>query len=603
MASLAKLAAVALMITSGVIAAPWDPSSRHGTHGLLEVGPRKVQFKSYHPPSTFETYGDGIDHPLAKRGAEGVDPAEAAKAFLESKLGISADAISHRSGSSSDVAKHEYFRQKFRTQNGIPVANAVANVAVKNNKVVSYGASFVKPKSVASTTPKLTKEEAIAKAEAATDAKYNNWPTSLEYFAKDSDHVVLAHVIQVENERTGEWYESYVDASNGDIVNMISFVHKASYRVVPFTSQDPDDGFTVVTNPHDTVASPDGWHQYGTTTTTTTSGNNVIAYKGSTSGTTSQSSAGNNYNYVFDSSAAPATSPNVDAARVNAFYVANMIHDLTYRYGFDEASYNFQQNNNGKGGAQNDRVEISVQDSFDTNNADFSTPPDGQPGRMRMFIWTLTNPRRDGAFENDIVTHEYGHGISMRLTGGGTARCLTTQQAWGLGEGWSDALADWTEQTSAAKALSDFTLGEYVTNIPGGIRSYPYSTSKATNPLTYASLATLGNEEHAVGEVWALIWHEIYAGLVNKLGFSTDKNDPSGTAGNIVGLDNQHPSAIIQADANRYGGANKCTLWAAFAKRGLGSGEFFSRDKSATLISAIGATETRRDSTTLPSGC
>ncbi|CUA72709.1 hypothetical protein RSOLAG22IIIB_10242 [Rhizoctonia solani] len=569
------------MIASGVVAAPWDPRSRHNTHNSFEVGPRKVQFQSYHPPSTFETYGDGIDHPLTKRGFTDADPAEAAKAFLESKLGVSADAISHRSGSSSDIAKHEYFRQRF---NGIPVANAVAN-----------------PKSVASIIPKLTIEQAIEKAEATTDAKYNDWPTSLEYFAKDSDHVVLAHVVQVQNAETGEWYEAYVDASNGEVVNMISFVHKASYRVVPFTSQDPGDGFTVVTNPHDTISSPNGWHQYGTTTTTTTSGNNVIAYKGTTTATTSQSSTGNNYDYVFNPSAAPTTSTNIDAARVNAFYVANMIHDLTYRYGFDEASYNFQENNNGKGGAQNDRVQISVQDTAFTNNADFATPPDGQPGRMRMFIWTLTNPRRDGAFENDIVTHEYGHGISMRLTGGGTARCLTTEQASGLGEGWSDALAEWTEQTSASKALSDFTMGEYVTNTPG-IRSYPYSTSKAINPLTYASLATLGNEEHAVGEVWALIWHETYAGLITKLGFSTDKSDPTGTAGNIVALhlfidslkiQPCNPTfitardAIIQADATRYGGANRCTLWTAFAQRGLG----------------FGATETRRESTTVPSGC
>ncbi|KDN49853.1 hypothetical protein RSAG8_01918, partial [Rhizoctonia solani AG-8 WAC10335] len=517
-----------------------------------------------------------------------------------SKLGVSADTISHRSGSSSDVAKHEYFRQRL---NGIPVANAVANVALKNSKVVSYGASFVKPKSIASTIPKLTKEEAIAKAEAATDAKYNGWPTTLEYLAKDSDHVVLAHVVQVQNNETGEWYEAYVDASSGEVVNMITFVHKASYRVVPFTSQDPGDGFTVETDPHDTVASPNGWHQYGTTTTTATSGNNVIAYKGSTTDTTSQSSDGNHYNYVFDPSAAPATSPNLDAARVNAFYVANMMHDLTYRYGFDEASYNFQQDNNGKGGAQNDPVQISVQDTAVVNNADFSTPPDGQPGRMRMFIWTLTNPRRDGAFENDIVAHEYGHGVSNRLTGGGTARCLTTQQALGLGEGWSDALADWTEQKNATQALSDFTLGKYVANKTiGGVRSYPYSTNKTVNPLTYASLGTLEDEEHTVGEVWALIWHEIYAGLINKLGFSAKKNDPTGTAGNIVALhlfidslkiQPCNPTfvtardAVIQADANRYNGANKCTLWAAFAKRGLGSN----------------ATETRRDSTTLPSGC
>ncbi|CAE6431427.1 unnamed protein product [Rhizoctonia solani] len=596
MAPLAKLAAIALMIASGAVAAPWDSTSRHMTHRVRSVGPQKAQIQSYHPPSTFETFGQGIDHPLTKRGIKDASSLEAAKAFLESKLGVSSDALSHKSGSTSDITEHEYFRQQL---NGIPIANAVANVALKNNKVVSYGASFVKPKSVASATPTLTKEQAISKAEEATGGKYNKWPTTLEYFAKDSDHVVLAHVVQVQNDQSDEWYEAFVDASTGEVVNVISFVADASYRVVPFTSQDPEDGFATVTDPYDTVSSPNGWHQYGTTTTTTTSGNNVISYKSSTSGTTSQSSATNNYNYVFNSAVSPSTSPNVDAARVNAFYVANMIHDVTYRYGFDEASYNFQQNNNGKGGAQNDRVQISVQDSSGTNNANFATPADGQPGQMRMYTWTYTSPNRDGALENDIVTHEYTHGISNRLTGGGTGRCLQTTEAGGMGEGWSDAFADWSEQTSATD--KDFTLGSYVIKDAAGIRSYPYSTSKTTNPLTYGSLRTL-TEVHDIGEVWALIWHEVFAGLIKKSGFSASKNDPTGTAGNIVALhlfidslklQPCNPTfisardAIIQADTNRYAGANKCALWAAFAKRGLGSG----------------ATTTKTDSTTVPSGC
>ncbi|KAF8608948.1 hypothetical protein BDV93DRAFT_583571, partial [Ceratobasidium sp. AG-I] len=575
---------------------PWDSTSRYTTHRARSVGPNKVQIQSYHPLSTFETFGTGVDHPLTKRGIKDANSTEAAKAFLETKLGVSADAISHKSGSNSDVTEHEYFRQQI---NSIPVANAVANVALKNNKVVSYGASFVKPKSVASPTPALTKDQAVVKAEALTGGKYNNWPTTLEYFAKDSDHVVLTHVVQVQNEQSDEWYEAFVDASSGEVVNVVSFVADASYLVIPFTKQDPTTGFSTVTDPADTTSSPNGWHQYGTTTTTETAGNNVVSYKSATTSTTGQSSATNNYNYVFNSAAAPATSPNVDAARVNTFYVGNMIHDVTYRYGFDEASYNFQLNNNGKGGAQNDRVQISVQDSSGSNNANFATPADGQPGQMRMFTWTYTSPNRDGALENDIVTHEYTHGISNRLTGGGAARCLQTTEAGGMGEGWSDAFAEWSEQESAEDAIADFTMGTYV--YTKGIRTYPYSTSKTTNPLTYGSLATR-NEVHAIGEVWALMWHEVAAGLINKLGFSANKNDPTGTAGNIVWLHlfldamKLQPcnpiflsarDAVIQADANRYGGANKCILWTAFAKRGLG----------------LGATSTKADSTTVPSEC
>ncbi|CAE6438006.1 unnamed protein product [Rhizoctonia solani] len=593
MAFVAKLAAVALLIAQGAIAAPWDASVRQTTHRVRSVGTKGTQFQSYHPEPVFETYGvEGVVHPLAKRGLPSTSE-EAAKAFLEEKLGVKPDALARKSGHSSEVVANEYFRQKI---NNIPVANAVANVALKGEKVVSFGASFVKPKTVAATTPKLTKEDAIAKAEAAVGGKYNNWPTALEYFAKDSDHVVLTHVVQVQNAETQEWYEAFVDANSGEIVNVVSFVADASYRVIPFDRQSPNDGFQTVTNPQDTTSSPNGWHQYGTTTTTVTSGNNVLAYKSSSStGTTSQNSATNNYVYTFNAAGTPAA--NKDPATVNAFYVGNMMHDLLYRYGFTETAYNFQRNNNGKGGAQNDHVLISVQDASGTNNANFATPADGQSGQMRMFTWTLTSPNRDGALENDIVVHEYTHGLTNRLTGGGTGRCLQTTEAGGMGEGWSDALADWTEQTSATDR--DFTLGKYVYG--KNIRDYPYSTSKTTNPLTYGTLRTR-TEVHDAGEVWATIWHEIFAALIAKHGFSADKNNSAGTAGNIVALHllvdalQLQPcnptfiaarNAIIQADANRYGGANKCLLWTAFAKRGLGNG----------------ATTTKTDSTTLPSGC
>ncbi len=42
---------------------------------------------------------------------------------------------------------------------------------------------------------------------------------------------------------------------------------------------------------------------------------------------------------------------------------------------------------------------------------------------------------RDGALENDIVVHENTHGMTNRMTGGGTAACLQTTESAGLGEG------------------------------------------------------------------------------------------------------------------------------------------------------------------------
>ena len=48
-----------------------------------------------------------------------------------------------KSTAETDGAKHAYIRQRV---NGVPFANAVANVAFNDeDKVVAFGSSFVKP--------------------------------------------------------------------------------------------------------------------------------------------------------------------------------------------------------------------------------------------------------------------------------------------------------------------------------------------------------------------------------------------------------------------------------------------------------------------------
>lgn len=104
------------------------------------------------------------------------------------------------------------------------------------------------------------------------------------------------------------------------------------------------------------------------------SGNNVISYKlkGTEKSTTSESSSTLNFNYSFDASKDPAG--NLDAARVNAFYVANTVHDFFHRYGFVEAAFNFQVCNFNRGGKGGDRVEMSIQET--TIQDSFSAPPE-----------------------------------------------------------------------------------------------------------------------------------------------------------------------------------------------------------------------------------
>jgi extracellular elastinolytic metalloproteinase len=80
---------------------------------------------------------------------------------------------------------------------------------------------------------------------------------------------------------------------------------------------------------------------------------------------------------------------------------------------------------------------------------------------------TLTAPLQfDGDLDNGVITHEYGHGISNRLTGTG-ATCLANYEQGG--EGWSDYIAmmmttDWSKAKltdgNIAKPMGVYVIGQ-----------------------------------------------------------------------------------------------------------------------------------------------
>jgi extracellular elastinolytic metalloproteinase len=105
------------------------------------------------------------------------------------------------------------------------------------------------------------------------------------------------------------------------------------------------------------------------------SGNNVAAF-GPSGDPASQNSQSLVFDTRYDDNLDPSRASNLEAAITNAFYVANMVHDIAYKYGFTEDAFNFQQNNLGRGGKGGDKVLLSVQDSSGLNNANFATPPE-----------------------------------------------------------------------------------------------------------------------------------------------------------------------------------------------------------------------------------
>jgi len=280
----------------------------------------------------------------------------------------------------------------------------------------------------------------------------------------------------------------------------------------------------------------------------------------------------------------------IDAATSNLFYWNNAIHDIFYQYGFDEPSGNFQEFNFNRGGLGNDAVQANCQDGSGFNNANFATPPDGSRPRMRMYVWSRSNPYRDGDLDNGIIIHEYGHGISNRLTGGpSNVNCLPSGEPGGMGEGWGDWWATAFHQQSTYVRTDVFPMALY-SNL-AGIRRYPYTTVMTINPETYNYITRSGYEGvHAKGAVWAGILWEVYWNLVDRYGFQAnwyDVDPTGGPGGNIQVLQDvvdglklqpcrptfvDARDAILQADEINYGGRNTCLLWEAFAKRGLGTG-------------------------------
>lgn len=191
---------------------------------------------------------------------------------------------------------------------------------------------------------------------------------------------------------------------------------------------------------------------------------------------------------------------------------------------------------------------------------------------------------RDSDLDAGVIVHEYGHGVSNRLTGGpSNANCLNGDEQ--MGEGWSDYLGlmlTMREGDTAAQRRGVGTYLEFQETDGGGIRPYPYSTDMGINPTTYGTAQDY-SIPHGVGSVWAQMLWEMTWNLIDEYGFDADIY--AGTGGNNVALQlvmtgmQMQPcnpgfvtgrDGILMADEALYDGANAEAIWTAFAKRGLG---------------------------------
>ncbi|MFI6001776.1 M36 family metallopeptidase [Streptomyces sp. NPDC051366] len=392
------------------------------------------------------------------------------------------------------------------------------------------------------------------------------------------------------------WYQTVVDAADGRLLSRESRYHHAGPEGTVFTAQHPDAAGAART------VTPFTGRDGSWVADRLTQGNNANAYRDEdgdntvpdtgndalrTQSPASGDPAFQHFNHTFNDTwrtNATATQANLDAdvnpVVTQLFYYINVMHDYLYKLGFDEASRNFQVDNFGRGGSGNDPVLAEAQDGWDfgcldsstppnaircTNNANFGTPGDGASPRMQMYMWQPPGrPWRDGSLDGDVIAHEYGHGVSNRLVGGGNLG--GGAQTGALGEGWSD--------TISFLKWGDATVGEYVTgNTATGIRTQAYDTSTEKWGTFRPARGV-----HRNGEIWAATMYDIREakGVAFTQQLVIDGMKNTITAPSYLDA----RDGILAADMTNNAGANQCLLWRVFAGRGMGTGAASSADQN-----------------------
>ncbi|KAJ1329950.1 hypothetical protein BSLG_010799 [Batrachochytrium salamandrivorans] len=223
--------------------------------------------------------------------------------------------------------------------NGARIANHQASAHVKSGEVNFFSSSFGTASICCGGYYRFVLEATVdfAKASATASAQLgipvdSEFEHALEYVEQPDGKIVYAYRFQLRNNPVTKWVEVWCDATTGKVIQTIDFGNKASYKAIQVPRRDATEGFSMVSNPETGV-----------------------------------------FDTQFNSRRAPGTDANI-AAAVNLFYISNVMHDISYQYGFIERAGNFQTNNFGKGGRGNDAVVINVLNPSDVNNADFPHP-------------------------------------------------------------------------------------------------------------------------------------------------------------------------------------------------------------------------------------
>lgn len=338
-------------------------------------------------------------------GASQAEPADIVGGFLRSEATL----VGARSSSSGGI-RHVTFEQQV---DGLTVMHAYAKASLDaQGRLVHVIDNLAPSGSRALAAPSIDEAAALSVALVAVHgdavpasevsrlgnvvtfaagSRFFQAPTVERVAVPSGAGFAVAFLVETWTAKSNQLHLTLV-SGEGQVLEVESRTNTDRYNV--FIESPAAGAQTVVSGPGaGNAQSPAGWLGTGAQRTINASGNNVNAYldRDANNAADPGGTAVTNGDFLAaaDLSVSPTSAGNQAVAVQNLFFHNNRIHDVLYAAGFDEAAGNFQNNNFGKGGARGaDAVQAEAQDGSGTDNANFSTPRDGQPGRMQMYLWT-----------------------------------------------------------------------------------------------------------------------------------------------------------------------------------------------------------------------
>ncbi|KAJ3108868.1 hypothetical protein HDU97_010140 [Phlyctochytrium planicorne] len=336
------------------------------------------------------------------------------------------------------------------------------------------------------------------------------------------------------------------------------------YRVVPFENANFGvAGTSLVTGNANGVASPNGWHNAILSTGSyVTSGNNVEVRNDSGFLTVS---SGDTFDFPYVD--ASNGQKYYDAVNTNAFYMVNRVHDLFYTYGFTEPFGNFQVDNFGKGGFDNDCILVRNYWSTDNNVLPINYSLDSDGSSSNLYILRSAASNRHASMDNEALL--------LAISAISLYRLLDSPADWDTRGLYT--LNGVSGPTSKAPTREPRTRA---TGAPNAI----YSTNLQTNPITWADTDSSDDDTKVFS---ATVLYEVFWNMVDQAGLNSDIMAASSRNGNTAFLQILFDAfklvsgslqmiavrdAMLQADEARYNRFFRCSIWRGFAKRGAGEG-------------------------------